>query len=96
MSKRQILMLLGVLTMVFLFLGFPSMLDKILALLIGLIIIIMAYSMPSQINTSINNGRGDTYKDERSNNLPFLEHKTETPSVNPSQMSDTISNSLSQ
>ncbi len=59
MSKRQLLVLIGVWIMVFLFLGFPIMWHKILAVVSGLVIIVMAYRLPAskpkdtlpQINT---------------------------------------------
>lgn len=45
MSKRQVLMVLGIWVMVFLFLGVPSMWHKILAILTGLIIVLVTISL---------------------------------------------------
>lgn len=47
MSKRQFLMLIGVWVAVFLFLGFPLLWHKIIAVVSGLVIIMMAYRLPS-------------------------------------------------
>ncbi len=49
MSKRQLLCVIGVWVMVFLFLGFPSMWHKIIAVLSGLVIIIISYNLPPDI-----------------------------------------------
>jgi hypothetical protein len=43
MSQRQWIVVIGVWIMVFLFLGFPSSWQKILALLTGLILVVFAY-----------------------------------------------------
>ncbi|OHA17016.1 MAG: hypothetical protein A3C79_01905 [Candidatus Taylorbacteria bacterium RIFCSPHIGHO2_02_FULL_45_28] len=42
MSKRQFLIILGVWVMVFLFLGFPTTWDKVLSLVTGVLIIVVA------------------------------------------------------
>jgi hypothetical protein len=42
MTKRQFLIVLGVWIMAFLFLGFPSYMDKIFSLITGLLIIVIA------------------------------------------------------
>lgn len=47
MSKKQFLMVLGVWVMVFLFLGVPILWHKIIALISGLLITAIAYSMKS-------------------------------------------------
>ena len=49
MSKRQLLCVIGVWVMIFLFLGFPSMWHKIIAVLSGLAIIIISYNLPPDI-----------------------------------------------
>lgn len=46
MSKRQVLCVLGVWVMIFVFLGIPSLWTKILAILTGLIIIAVSYNIP--------------------------------------------------
>lgn len=45
MSKRQVLMVLGIWVIVFLFLGFPSSWDKVFAILTGLIIVAITVSL---------------------------------------------------
>ena len=47
MSKRQSLCLLGAWIMIFLFLGFPSDWHKVIAVVSGLIIILIAYNLPA-------------------------------------------------
>ena len=47
MSKRQVLMILGVIIMILLFLGFPSAWDKFFAVAIGAIIVAVSYSIGS-------------------------------------------------
>lgn len=44
MSKRQLLCLIGVLIIVFLFLGIPSFWHKVIAVLSGISIIIISYN----------------------------------------------------
>lgn len=46
MSKRQFLTLIGVWVIIFLFLGFPVMWHKIIAIVSGLAIVAIAYSLP--------------------------------------------------
>ena len=48
MSKRQLLSILGVWVMIFLFLGFPSAWHKPVALISGLIIIAISYNIPQE------------------------------------------------
>lgn len=47
MSKRQLLTLIGVWVMIFLFLGIPPLWHKILAVVTGLAVIAIAYSLPA-------------------------------------------------
>ncbi len=47
MSKRQFLCVLGVWVMAFLFLGIPTDYDKIIAVISGLVIVIVAYTLPA-------------------------------------------------
>ncbi|MDP3962538.1 MAG: hypothetical protein Q8Q03_01590 [bacterium] len=64
MSKRQLLCLLGALIIVFLFLGFPSLWHKVIAVLAGLSIIIISYNLPQdQKRDQII--RGDTFIENR-------------------------------
>jgi len=62
MSKRQILILLGIWVMIFLFLGFPSAWDKAFALIAGALIAIISY-------------RGMPAGKTQSADMPFIEHK---------------------
>ncbi|MFA6295363.1 MAG: hypothetical protein WC666_02990 [Candidatus Paceibacterota bacterium] len=73
MSKRQVIMLFGVWIMFFLFLGFPSAWDRILAVVTGLIIMIIAYRIPPQVKCCSDDCRCEEEKD-----VPFIEHKTES------------------
>lgn len=47
MSKRQLLCVLGVWVMAFLFLGLPSTWHKIIALVTGLLIVGISYTLPA-------------------------------------------------
>lgn len=67
MSKRQILMIIGLWVMAILFLGFRDAWDKTLLVITGLLIIAIAYKMK-------NDGpKLDTSDSSRS----FVEHKTD-------------------
>lgn len=57
MSKRQLLMILGVWVMLILYLGFPAHWDKFLLLVTGLVIIFIAYRMKDD-----RPGKGDGYE----------------------------------
>ncbi len=50
MSKRQMLCVLGVWVMVFLFLGVPSSWHEIIAAITGIIIIAISYNLPPDQN----------------------------------------------
>ncbi len=65
MSKRQIIMVLGVWVGIFLFLGIPGTWKEILAVATGLILVVVAYSLKSEGAVSMN-------KD-----VPYAEHKSE-------------------
>ena len=52
MSKRQLLCVLGVWIAVFLFLGFPSNWENGIALVSGLLILSIAYSLPAPVKMS--------------------------------------------
>ena len=56
-------MLLGVWVIAFLFLGFPSSWHNVLAVLTGILMIILAYRLPSEA------------KPENKTAVPFIEHK---------------------
>lgn len=45
MSKRQVLMLLGILIMILFFLGFPEYVREIIAIVAGLLIVFIAYRL---------------------------------------------------
>ncbi len=64
MSKRQIIILLGIWVVVFLFLGFPQVWQKLLAIATGLYLIVLAYSLSSDAPKTT---------DIRS---PFVEHRS--------------------
>ena len=49
MSKRQLLCLLGIWVMLFLFLGVPSFWHRIIAVISGLIIVAVAYNLPHEL-----------------------------------------------
>lgn len=95
MSKKQFLILLGIWVMAFLFLGFPAAWDKAFALLTGFLIVIMAFRISrsgSNIEANVNVRTNST------NNLPYIEHKTDTknPSMSsssPIKVQEPISNS---
>ena len=75
MSKRQLLVILGIWVMAFLFLGFPSAWDKVFALLSGLIILVVAFKTERRQRPS------------SAANIPYVEHKND---IQPKQqMSDT-------
>ena len=67
MSKKQILILLGVWIILFTFLGFPEFWDKIIALITGILIVTISYFLPSK------------QEDTTTANLPFVEYKNSTP-----------------
>ncbi len=48
MSKRQLLCLLGIWVILFLFLGVPSLWHKIISVISGLIIVFVAYNLPHE------------------------------------------------
>ncbi|HEY4494684.1 MAG TPA: hypothetical protein VJC02_01115 [Candidatus Paceibacterota bacterium] len=60
MSKRQVLCVVGVWIMVFLFLGVPSFWHKVIAILSGLVIIIIAYNIPSEKKEVVDK-KGETF-----------------------------------
>lgn len=63
MSKRQLIIILGVWIMVFLFLGFPSAWDKVFALVTGFLLCLVAFKLERS-------PRGGTKMQ-----VPFVEHK---------------------
>jgi hypothetical protein len=62
MSKRQVLMILGIWIMAFLFISFPAAWDKIFAVITGLAVIVIAFKLPPQAR--------DTAQD-----IPYVENK---------------------
>ena len=65
MSKRQFLIILGILVMAFLFLHLPSSWDKAFALIAGLLIVIIAFKLaPKQKTVS-------------SAEIPYVEHRND-------------------
>ena len=79
MSKRQVLIVLGVLVMIFLFLGFPPEWDKILALVFGLLIIVVSFRIRS------------TPKPVAPDRVPYVEHRASTV-VTPAPISSQATN----
>ena len=71
MSKRQLLILLGIWTAIFPFLGFPSSWDNVLAVLTGLLIIAMTYGMRTAGNKNVSGEANIARKAE----VTFVEHK---------------------
>lgn len=70
-------MILGIWVIVFLFLGFPSTWDKILAILSGFFIIVISYRMTPPPET----------KKESGQNMPYVESKSEhVKEPNPEQL----------
>jgi hypothetical protein len=73
MSKKQILILLGAWVMLFTFLGFPEYWDKIISLVTGCVVIIVAYLLPSP------------EQEKFTANLPFVEYKNSAQENNKDQ-----------
>ncbi len=61
MSKRQLLSLIGVWNIFFLFLGIPTAWDKILSILVGIIIIVIAYRLPYEEKNKIATDKEETF-----------------------------------
>ncbi len=78
MSKRLTLSLIGLWIIVYLFLGFPSTMDKIFSIATGLIILTIAFSM----NPKEKKHHGD--------HMPYAEHKNDVGGTNPVAASETI------
>jgi hypothetical protein len=76
MSKRQVIMILGVWVAIFMFLGFPSSADRLFAIISGLLILGIAYRMPAAA------------KNVAKGQVPFVEHKSENSSQNPLPVND--------
>lgn len=68
MSKRQVLMIIGVWVILILQLGFPDSWDRFLLVLTGLAIIFMAYRMKAEL------GAGASPKHEP----PYIDHHSPT------------------
>jgi flagellar biosynthesis component FlhA len=83
MSKRQFLIILGIWNIVFLFLGFPAGLDRFFALIMGALLIIIAYRIKPEMKLN---------QPEPKN---FVENKIEMENAQTEkkQMNDIISNS---
>ena len=79
MSKRQLLILLGIWNMVFLFISFPAALDKVFALASGAIIIIVAFALKPK------------NKDLPKGVVPFVEHRTPQSDQAPAYINSTDS-----
>ena len=68
MSKRQFYMILGVWIIVFPFMGFPASWDKVISILTGLLLIILAYT----------SGYDDAHDYAEDAGATFVEHKAAT------------------
>lgn len=79
MSKRQLLIIIGIWIMLFLFLGFPQSWDKIIALITGFVIIVVAYKIKPGIVSS-------------KYDIPFIEHKSGRSDTNLTKNSNTNTN----
>lgn len=80
MSKRQLLIILGVWVMILFYAGFPPAIRGVLAIITGLTIIIVAYSMHS--------GSASDQLDEAK---PYVEHKApQEAEVSPVPQSDPV------
>jgi hypothetical protein len=82
MSKRQWMMLFGLWVMVFLFLGFPSDWNKIIAVVTGFFILVGAYRLKDKSAGSA-----------PSRPVPYIEHRGETPRMGDIGSSNDIINS---
>ncbi len=51
MSKRQLLCILGVWVMIFLFIGLPSLWRQVLGVASGLLIVVISYNLPHEKKT---------------------------------------------
>lgn len=65
MSKRQVLIVLALWIIIFLFLGFPSRYEKILAIVTGLLIMIVAY----RIRTPRSTEQSDTFVERKMSDI---------------------------
>ncbi|MDQ2933048.1 MAG: hypothetical protein M3Q80_01570 [bacterium] len=77
MSKRQVLLLLGIWVMIFLFLSFRPEWDKIFSLITGFMIIFIAFKLPPEIKSR--------------DHVTHIESKKEAPRTRietPTKMSD--------
>lgn len=72
MSKRQILMLLGLWVGVFLFLGFPQTWDKAIAVISAILIIVFSISLGSFESANQRKGESEA--------VPFVDTKYESRS----------------
>ena len=72
MSKKQWLIIIGIIIMALPFLGFPSNWDSFISVILGLVIILISYS--NNINRARKNSRLPVapYVDAHSNNTPDI------------------------
>lgn len=73
MSKRQVIMILGVLVAIFLFLGFPFFWDKIISVLFGVCIILLAYSI--KIDNDQSKTKSTETNNSESSQTPYVDHR---------------------
>lgn len=66
MSKRQVLMILGVWVIILPFLGFPSGWDRTIAVVAGFLIVAIAYSLGPKVKT-----RAEP-------SVPYVEHRADS------------------
>ena len=65
MSKRQFLSIVGLWIIIYLFLGIPAVWDKILSIISGIIIIIIAYRLPHESRKVQNNLAENTFTENK-------------------------------
>jgi hypothetical protein len=65
MSKRQLLSLIGVWNIFFLFLGIPTAWDKILSILVGIIINMIAYRLPYEEKKKMVTDKEETFVENK-------------------------------
>ncbi len=82
MSKRQIIILLGLLIILLPFLGFNSRWDTVISVIVGILIIYLASSIQPQNlskKDSINKSQSfsNSTDTQESQDLPFVDHRTD-------------------
>jgi hypothetical protein len=87
MSKRQISIIGALWIIIFLFLGFPAWLDKIIAVVTGGIMLGLVYSL--RIHTTPETQHAPPPRKSEERHTPYVEHKA-NPDVTVSAHTDTV------